>query len=75
MRAYGAATEDGNITSTGPRTGQWELFDTTIDPGETTNLAVQHPDRVKSMTRLFETWATRVGVVPREEIVKLMQTK
>ena len=75
VRAYGAATEDGNITSTGPRTGQWELFDTTIDPGETTNLAVQHPDRVKSMTRLFETWATRVGVVPREEIVKLMQTK
>jgi len=30
---------------------------------------------VKSMTRLFGSWATRIGVVPREEIVKLMQTK
>jgi arylsulfatase A-like enzyme len=75
VRAYGAATEDGNITSTGPRTGEWELYDTTTDPGETTNLAAQHPDRVKAMTRLFESWATRVGVVPREEIVKQMQTK
>jgi arylsulfatase len=75
VRAYGAATEDGNITSTGPRTGQWELYDTTSDPGETTNLAAQHPERVKSMTRLFETWTTRVGVVPREEIVKLMPMK
>ncbi len=51
-----AANEDGNITSTGPRTGQWELYDTTSDPGETTNLAAQHPDRVQSMTRLFESW-------------------
>ena len=75
VRAYGAATEDGNITSTGPRIGEWELYDTTTDPGETTNLAAQLPDQVKSMTRLFETWATRVGVVPREEIVKQMQSK
>jgi arylsulfatase len=75
VRAYGAATEDGNITETGPRTGEWELYDTTTDPGETTNLAAQHPERVKSMTRMFETWATRVGVVPREEIVKLMSMK
>lgn len=75
VRAYGAATEDGNINSTGPRTGKWELYDTTNDPGETANLAAQHPERVKSMTRLFESWATRVGVVPREEIVKLMPMK
>ena len=75
VRAYGAATEDGNITETGPRTGEWELYDTPTDPGETTNLAAQHPERVKSMTLLFETWARRVGVVPREEIVKLMPMK
>jgi isoprenylcysteine carboxyl methyltransferase (ICMT) family protein YpbQ len=30
---------------------------------------------VQSMTRLFESWTTRVGVVPREEIVKLMPMK
>jgi arylsulfatase len=75
VRAYGAVTEDGNISETGPRIGEWELYDTTSDPGETTNLAAQHPERVKSMTRLFETWTTRVGVVPREEIVKLMPMK
>ena len=75
VRGYGSGTDDGNITSTGPRTGQWELYDTTTDPGETNNLAAQHPDRVKSMTRLFESWSTRVGVVPREEIVKLTQMK
>jgi arylsulfatase len=75
VRAYGAVTEDGNITETGPRTGEWELYDTTTDPGETKNLAAQQPERVKSMTHLFESWATRVGVVPREEIVKLMTVK
>jgi arylsulfatase len=75
VRGYGAVTEDGNITSTGPRTGEWELFDTTFDPGETTNLSAQHPERVQSMTRLFKVWAKCVGVVPREEIVKWMQTK
>jgi arylsulfatase A-like enzyme len=75
VRAYGVGTEEGNITSTGPRTGQWELYDTSNDPSETTNLAAQQPERVQSMTRLFESWATRVGVVPREEIVKLMQAK
>lgn len=68
-------TEDGNITETGPRTGKWELYDTTSDPGETTILATQHAERVQSMTRSFKSWATRVGVVQREEIVKLMQAK
>ena len=75
VRAYGAVTADGNITETGPRTGKWELYDMTADPGETNNLAHQYPDRVQSLTRLFDAWATRVGVVPREEIVKRMQTK
>lgn len=75
VRAYGAVTEDGNITSTGPRTGEWELYDTTTDPGETMNLAARYPERVTSMTRLFETWAARVGVVPRETIVNLMPMK
>lgn len=75
VRGYGTATEDGNINSTGPRTGQWELYDTAIDPGETANVVAQHPERVKSMIHLFEAWATRVGVVPREEIVKLMPMK
>lgn len=75
VRGYGAATEDGNIISTGPRTGRWELYDTSTDPGETMNLAAKHPEQMQSMSRLYETWAARVGVVPREEIVKLMESK
>ncbi len=72
VRAYGAPTDDGNIVSTGPRTGPWELYDTSTDPGETANLAAEHPERVQSLTRLFDAWAKSVGVVPREEIVKQM---
>lgn len=74
VRGYGLAAENGGIASTGPRTGMWELYDTSIDPGETIDLAARQPERVTSMTKLFETWAKRVGVVPREEIVKLMST-
>lgn len=73
VRAYGSGAEDGDISATGPRSGDWELYDTTTDPGETTNLAGQHPERVKSLIRLYETWAPRVGVVPREEIVEQMK--
>ncbi len=75
VRSYGAVNEEGNITSTGPRTGEWELYDTMADPGETKNIAAQHPERMKSMTHLFEKWAARIGVVPREEIVQLMAEK
>jgi arylsulfatase len=73
VRGYGAATENGSIASSGPRTGSWELYDTSTDPGETNDLAGSQPGRVQTMQSQFETWAKRVGVVPREEIVK--QTK
>lgn len=75
VRTYGPGTEDGDIVATGPRTGEWELYNTALDPGETTNLAARNPERVKSMIERFEGWAARVGVVPREEIVKLMLRK
>lgn len=70
VRTYGAINEEGNVQSTGPRTGAWELYDTSSDPGEMTNLAASEPSRVKTMSQWFTQWATRVGVVPREEIVK-----
>ena len=39
----------------------WELYDLSADPGETLNLAQQHPDRVKDMTDRYEIWRQHVG--------------
>jgi arylsulfatase len=39
----------------------WELYDLSSDPGETVNLAKQHPARVKDMADRYETWRQRVG--------------
>ena len=39
----------------------WELYDLSSDPGETANLAKQHPSRVKDMADRYETWRQRVG--------------
>lgn len=73
VRGYAAATANGNIANKGPRTGKWELYNTGDDPGETQNLASTQPERVETMRSQFEAWAKRVGVVPREEIVKHIQ--
>ena len=70
VRGYGPARENGGIATDGPRTGDWELYDTAADPGETRDLAADLPERVKVMQTLHEDWARRVGVVDREIIVK-----
>jgi arylsulfatase len=73
VRGYGPSAENGGIATTGPRTGAWELYDTSTDPGETNNLAAQQSEKVTSLVSQHEAWAKRVGVVPREQIVKNMQ--
>jgi arylsulfatase len=70
VRGYGPARENGGIAAGGPRTGAWELYDTSADPGETDDLASDFPERVKTMKSRHEAWAKRVGVVDREVIVK-----
>ncbi|HCR29555.1 MAG TPA: N-acetylgalactosamine 6-sulfate sulfatase, partial [Opitutae bacterium] len=35
---------------------QWMLFDLKTDPGESTDLASQQPDRVGSMRKELEAW-------------------
>ncbi|MDO8539389.1 MAG: arylsulfatase [Opitutaceae bacterium] len=42
--------------------GAWELYDMDVDRTETTNLAVQYPERVREMRAQFETWAARAQV-------------
>jgi len=34
----------------------WELYDLKADPGETTNLASEHPDVVKEMEQAYDAW-------------------
>jgi arylsulfatase len=74
VRGYGPASANGGIATTGPRTGAWELYDTSTDPGETHDLAAQQSEKVASLVSQHEAWAKRVGVVPREQIVKHMQS-
>lgn len=42
--------------------GQWHLFNISQDPGETEDVAAQHPDLLLEMQKEFQTYASRVGV-------------
>ncbi|MEC5127561.1 sulfatase-like hydrolase/transferase [Verrucomicrobiales bacterium BCK34] len=44
---------------------QWELYDMESDRTEVHDLASANPEKVRSMARLWEAWANRVGVYPR----------
>ena len=43
--------------------GRWELYDLQADPAETRNVAVSHPRVVASLSRDYDAYAARVGVV------------
>ena len=48
-----------------PFTGErWQLFDLKTDPTETTDVAAQHPDKVREIERLFDEQARRYQVYP-----------
>ena len=53
--------------------GAWELYDMLTDRTELHDLAAAHPERVADMARLYEEWAQRCGVIPREQILALMR--
>lgn len=53
--------------------GAWELYDMESDRTEMHDLAGQHPGRVKEMLALYEGWAKRCGVIPREKILEEMK--
>ena len=42
----------------------WELYDITNDPAETTNLAAEHPERLRGMVRRWYAEAGTYGVLP-----------
>jgi arylsulfatase len=49
---------------------QWHLYNIVQDRSETNDLAAQNPDKVKTLTELYEQWANRIGVIPFEKLDK-----
>lgn len=48
---------------------QWELYDMDLDRTELRDRSTQHPDIVSAMSADYAVWATRCGVVPRDQIL------
>ena len=55
------AVRQGKWKLVAQRGQPWELYDIPADRPETTDLAAEHPERVKSMAALWQAWAARVG--------------
>ncbi|MEM7019761.1 MAG: hypothetical protein AAF512_20790, partial [Pseudomonadota bacterium] len=49
-----------------PGNGNWELFDMENDPGETQDLAEQHPKVLKELLAEYETYKKEKGVIHPE---------
>lgn len=50
-------------------TGDWQLYDLTSDPGETTDVSLRFPDRVKQLSDRWDSYASENGVVEPDEPV------
>ena len=47
----------------------WQLYDLSTDPGETTDLAQRHPDRLRMMIEQWDSYARETGAVPLDRDV------
>jgi arylsulfatase/uncharacterized sulfatase len=57
---------------------QWRLYDISVDPGETTDLAAANPALFESMKAEYAAYASRVGVVelgPEDSAIKELTNK
>ena len=55
---------DGNFKRNTYTSDPWELYDMSNDRAELKNLATQHPELVKQMSDMWESYATRCMVYP-----------
>lgn len=53
----------------------WELFDMERDRTELDNRAGTHPELVTELAALYEEWARRCGVIPRERVLELYEQR
>jgi arylsulfatase len=51
--------------------GTWELYDMEQDRTETCDLAGRHPELVRQLSGLYDEWAARCRVIPRDTILSI----
>jgi len=56
-----------------PAEGKWELHDMLTDRIEQHDLAAEHPEIVAKLSKEYDEWAARCGVIPHAEIQKRKQ--
>ena len=54
---------------------RWELYNLTNDPTELNDLAREQPDKVRELTKLYETWASRAGVAAWNDVLTQRRKK
>jgi arylsulfatase A-like enzyme len=69
------AIRDGKWKLVSRHPNAWELYDLEADRTEMNDLAAKMPERVKAMTKEYEAWAARCGVVPWDELGKKSKKK
>ena len=73
VRNFTAATSGRGDFDEPDRRGAWELYDLDADRTETSDLAAEHPERVAELAAAYEAWAERVGVIPRDDLLRSAQ--
>jgi len=48
--------------------GKWRLYDIEADRGELNDLSAKHPEKVKHLEALYETWAKRSNVIDWDKL-------
>jgi arylsulfatase len=48
--------------------GHWRLFNVAEDPGETKNLAGQHPELLRALSQAWDDYARQNGVILPSEV-------
>ena len=70
-----AALRDGPWKIVREYPHEWELYNIDRDRTELHNVAGENPDVVARLTRLWQDWANRVGVIPWEDMREIYRRK
>ena len=62
-KALFISKEPMGLPATSLQSGEWQLFNVVKDPGETVNLAAQHPEILNRMIADYQQYSKNVGVV------------